>query len=218
MHLLKNQIPKLKKSNNQNDNPSPTPSNGRNLSTAERLRNAQRNINANKNSSTKNDGYIYTSGSYINENDVKTTGTSSSASTTSTNNSSGPLKGGGGNVSTAGAAQSAKAQATSMKSKNDDVKSATGDVKADASAMGAGHAADLYHANNNIDAAKLNEFQTHATNLINAYSSCRITIFGATLNAIQATRDDYMTVIRMHVQSYVGTVNDTGDNTSTTTV
>lgn len=209
---------KLKKSNNQNDNPSSTPSSGRNLSTAERLKNAQRNINANKNSSTKNDGYIYTSGSYINESDVKTTGTSSSASAASTNDNGSIVKGGGGNVSTAGASQSAKAQATSMKSKNDTVKSATGDVKADASAMGAGHAADLYHANNNIDAAKLNEFQTHATNLINAYSSCRATVFGATLNAIQATRDDYMTVIRMHVQSYVGTVNDTGDNTSTTTV
>ena len=164
------------------------------------------------------ENYIYTSGSYINESDVKTTGTSSSASAASTNDNGSIVKGGGGNVSTAGAAQSAKAQATSMKSKNDTVKSATGDVKADASAMGAGHAADLYHANKNIDAAKLNEFQTHATNLINAYSSCRITIFGATLNAIQATRDDYMTVIRMHVQSYVGTVNDTGDNTSTTTV
>ena len=170
------------------------------------------------NNSQNNEAYKYTSETYINENDVKTTGTSSSASTTSTNNSSGPLKGGGGNVSTAGASQSAKAQATSMKSKNDDVKSATSDVKADASAMGAGHAANLYDKNKNIDAAKLNEFQTHATNLINAYSSCRITIFGATLNAIQATRDDYMTVIRMHVQSYVGTVNDTGDNTSTTTV
>ena len=182
------------------------------------MRNAQRNINANKNSSTKNDGYIYTSGSYINESDVKTTGTSSSASATSTNDNSSIVKGNGGNVSTAGASQNAKQVASGMKSKNDTVKSATGDVKADAGAMGAGHAADLYHANNDIDAAKLNEFQTHATNLINAYSSCRATVFGATLNAIQATRDDYMTVIRMHVQSYVGTVNDTGDNTSTTTV
>ena len=173
---------------------------------------------ATSNNSQNNEAYKYISGTYINESEVQITNTSSSASTTSTNNSSGPLKGGGGNVSTAGASQSAKAQAASMKSKNDTVKSATGDVKADASAMGAGHAANLYSKNKNIDAAKLNEFQTHATNLINAYSSCRITIFGATLNAIQATRDDYMTVIRMHVQSYVGTVNDTGDNTSTTTV
>lgn len=164
------------------------------------------------------ENYIYASNSYINESEVQTTGTSSSASAASTNDNGSIVKGGGGNVSTAGASQSAKAQATSMKSKDDTVKSATGDVKADASAMGAGHAANLYDKNKNIDAAKLNEFQTHATNLINAYSSCRITIFGATLNAIQATRDDYMTVIRMHVQSYVGTVNDTGDNTSTTTV
>ena len=52
--------------------------------------------------------------------------------------------------------------------------------------------------------------------LIRAFSTSRTTVFGAMLNGLTSMRNDYMTVIRSHVQSYLGQVNDSSKNTGTT--
>ena len=66
--------------------------------------------------------------------------------------------------------------------------------------------------------AKLDKFQRISNNLIKAYSTARTTVFGAMLNALTSMRNDYMTIIRAHVNSHLGQVNDNAQNTNKTSV
>lgn len=157
---------------------------------------------------------------YIGEGEV-TVG--SSGSNSSSDDKSGLVKVGGKSVDNSGASAEAKSKAETLKTADTAVKKSNSDVKidgTDAAVKGIQKASggDKLANYEKVDMTKLNEFQTHATNLINAYATCRTTIFGALLNAIQATRVNYMTVIRAHVSSYVGTVNDTGDDTNKSSV
>lgn len=61
---------------------------------------------------------------------------------------------------------------------------------------------------------QLDNFQSHATALIKAYSTVRTTIFGSMLNGLQNMRGDYMAIVRAHVNSYLGAVNNTDSDTS----
>lgn len=154
---------------------------------------------------------------YINEAEV-TVGSSGNNNSDQSNKSN-TIKGGGNAVGNQGAQQDAKTQSETLKNSNNKVKDANSDVKIDSSDAAAKGIVTTNDGDyKNTDMTKLNEFQTHATNLINAYATCRTTIFGSLLNAIQATRVNYMAVIRAHVSSYVGTINDTGDDTNKSSV
>lgn len=131
------------------------------------------------------------------------------------------IKPGGNKIDTKPSQNAANSTSTNFKNKTSDVKSNAGSnvntanakVQGATGAKGAGIVGD---DENKIDTKKLDEFQSTAMSLIRAFSTSRTTVFGAMLNGLTSMRNDYMTVIRAHVQSYLGQVNDSSKNTSTT--
>ena len=121
------------------------------------------------------------------------------------------IKPGGNKIDTKPSQNAANSTSTNFKNKTSDVKSNAGSNvnMANAKVKGA-------NATDGVDTKKLDEFQSTAMSLIRAFSTSRTTVFGAMLNGLTSMRNDYMTVIRAHVQSYLGQVNDSSKNTGTT--
>lgn len=121
------------------------------------------------------------------------------------------IKPGGNKIDTKPSQNASNSTSTNFKNKTSDVKSNTGSNVNIATAKVQGS-----DATNGVDTKKLDEFQSTAMSLIRAFSTSRTTVFGAMLNGLTSMRNDYMTVIRAHVQSYLGQVNDSSKNTGTT--
>lgn len=62
---------------------------------------------------------------------------------------------------------------------------------------------------------EINRYEDTAINLLRAYGNARSLLMGAALNALSDTRKDWFDVIRAHVRTWVGTVNNDNQNTDT---
>lgn len=167
---------------------------------------------AKKEAEVEKESYTYSAvkNKYILEAEV-TTGSSSTSSGNTSGKQPSTVSGGGNNVDTKATSNMATTTAKNMASTAKDIKTST-----DNNVQHKTAAASASTAASQIDVTKLDEFQSIAINLIRAFSTARTTVFGSILNALSTMRTDYMTVIRAHVNSYLGQVNDTSNNTGTT--
>lgn len=67
-----------------------------------------------------------------------------------------------------------------------------------------------------VSVEKIGALQDYVVARIRAFSNIRTTVFGAILNAFTSTRNDYMDIVRAHVQSYLGTVDKSTQDTGQT--
>lgn len=167
----------------------------------------------------KTESFIYSNvlKSYITEAEVTTKSASDNSDSTKTNNT---VTSGGNKTDTSASKANAKSTETQANTTNATVKSNVDNAvqKATASSAGANIAKDHIVGDNAENTAKLDKFQRISNNLIKAYSTARTTVFGAMLNALTSMRNDYMTIIRAHVNSHLGQVNDNAQNTNKTSV
>lgn len=166
----------------------------------------------------KTESFIYSNvlKSYITEAEVTTKSASDNSNSAKTNST---VTSGGNKTDTSASKANAKATETQVNTTNATVKSNTDNAAQKATASSAGaNSAELVAGNNVENTAKLDKFQRISNNLIKAYSTARTTVFGAMLNALTSMRNDYMTIIRAHVNSHLGQVNDNAQNTNKTSV
>jgi hypothetical protein len=166
----------------------------------------------------KTESFIYSNvlKSYITEAEVTTKSASDNSNSAKTNST---VTSGGNKTDTSASKANAKATETQVNTTNATVKSNTDNAVQKATAADAGATDAKGIAGNNAEnTAKLDKFQRISNNLIKAYSTARTTVFGAMLNALTSMRNDYMTIIRAHVNSHLGQVNDNAQNTNKTSV
>lgn len=181
-------------------------------------------LNKAKNDATKNEkeakteSFIYSNvlKSYITEAEVTTKSASDNSNSAKTNST---VTSGGNKTDTSASKANAKATETQVNTTNATVKSNTDNAVQKATAADAGAADAKGIAGDNVEnTAKLDKFQRISNNLIKAYSTARTTVFGSMLNALTSMKNDYMTIIRAHVNSHLGQVNDNDQNTNKTSV
>lgn len=166
-----------------------------------------------KKDNAKNEAFSRVYGKAINEVDVKIDrGSSSAAGSSAGTDSDRPdtVKSGTNKIDTS----SNKKAGTDISKKGTDT---AAQIKSGTDTEGAANKATVRFANQNMRQAsseQLDNFQSHATALIKAYSTVRTTIFGSMLNGLQNMRGDYMAIVRAHVNSYLGAVNNPDSDTS----
>ena len=187
----------------------------------------------------KNESYNYYSIVYnkiLNEAEINNNNSSGSTNGTNTVNAN---TGNGQNIDTKAATkaasdikQTSKSGAADVKknvanNKNAETDAAAAGVKAAATAAGAevkGDKATIDVSNEDKkkaladNAAKLSEYQDLCVSYIRAYSEARTMLFTAAITEVNDAVRECMQVIRAHVRSYLGTVNNTDDNTNVSKV
>ena len=125
------------------------------------------------------------------------------------------IKGGTNKVETPGASADVKSTNTQIKNANTGVKGNFDNSKTSASAVGG---ADAQEVSDSDIAEKMAEYQSAAQSFINAYGTARNVMFGSILNGANSARKDFMQIIRAHVNVYLGTVNNTEQDTGATSI
>lgn len=164
--------------------------------------------------SIQQNSYIYSKvlGRIINEDGVVI---NAGDSPDSSGNKTTTVKSGGNAVSNKGATDAAKAVHTTMNNTNTAVKNNMDGSKTSASTVGTADAKDV--SENGI-AEKMAEYQSAAQSFISAYGTARNVMFGSILNGANSARKDFMQIIRAHVNVYLGTVNNTEQDTGATSI
>ena len=160
------------------------------------------------------ESYVYSKvlGRIINEDGVVI---NAGDSPDSSGNKTSTVKPGGNAVSNKGATDAAKAVHTTMNNTNTAVKNNMDGSKTSASTVGTADAKDV--SENGI-AEKMAEYQSAAQSFISAYGTARNVMFGSILNGANSARKDFMQIIRAHVNVYLGTVNNTEQDTGATSI
>ena len=180
--------------------------------------NKAKNDAAKNEKEAKTESFIYSNvlKSYITEAEVITKSASDNSNSAKTNST---VTSGGNKTDTSASKANAKATETQVNTTNATVKSNTDNAVQKATAADAGATNAKGIAGDNVEnTAKLDKFQRISNNLIKAYSTARTTVFGSMLNALTSMKNDYMTIIRAHVNSHLGQVNDNSQNTNKTSV
>ena len=180
--------------------------------------NKAKNDAAKNEKEAKTESFIYSNvlKSYITEAEVTTKSASDNSNSAKTNST---VTSGGNKTDTSASKANAKATETQVNTTNATVKSNTDNAVQKATAADAGATDAKGIAGDNVEnTAKLDKFQRISNNLIKAYSTARTTVFGSMLNALTSMKNDYMTIIRAHVNSHLGQVNDNSQNTNKTSV
>lgn len=180
--------------------------------------NKAKNDAAKNEKEAKTESFIYSNvlKSYITEAEVTTKSASDNSNSAKTNST---VTSGGNKTDTSASKANAKATETQVNTTNATVKSNTDNAVQKATAADAGATNAKGIAGDNVEnTAKLDKFQRISNNLIKAYSTARTTVFGSMLNALTSMKNDYMTIIRAHVNSHLGQVNDNSQNTNKTSV
>ena len=102
-----------------------------------------------------------------------------------------------------------------MNNTNTAVKNNMDGTKASASTVGTADAKDVSEGEIN---EKMAEYQSAAQSFISAYGTARNVMFGSILNGANSARKDFMQIIRAHVNVYLGTVNNTEQDTGATSI
>ena len=178
-----------------------------------KLKEANKAVEANKKQATA-ESYVYSKvlGRIINEDGVVI---NAGDSPDSSGNKSSTIKPGGNTVSNKGATDAAKAVHTTMNNTNTAVKDNMDGTKASASTVGTADAKDVSEGEIN---EKMAEYQSAAQSFISAYGTARNVMFGSILNGANSARKDFMQIIRAHVNVYLGTVNNTEQDTGATSI
>lgn len=178
-----------------------------------KLKEANKAVEANKKQATA-ESYVYSKvlGRIINEDGVVI---NAGDSPDSSGNKTSTVKPGGNTVSNKGATDAAKAVHTTMNNTNTAVKNNMDGTKASASTVGTADAKDVSEGEIN---EKMAEYQSAAQSFISAYGTARNVMFGSILNGANSARKDFMQIIRAHVNVYLGTVNNTEQDTGATSI
>ena len=178
-----------------------------------KLKEANKAVEANKKQATA-ESYVYSKvlGRIINEDGVVI---NAGDSPDSSGNKSSTIKPGGNTVSNKGATDAAKAVHTTMNNTNTAVKDNMDGTKASASTVGTADAKDVSEGEIK---EKMAEYQSAAQSFISAYGTARNVMFGSILNGANSARKDFMQIIRAHVNVYLGTVNNTEQDTGATSI
>lgn len=178
-----------------------------------KLKEANKAVEANKKQATA-ESYVYSKvlGRIINEDGVVI---NAGDSPDSSGNKTSTVKPGGNTVSNKGATDAAKAVHTTMNNTNTAVKDNMDGTKASASTVGTADAKDVSEGEIN---EKMAEYQSAAQSFISAYGTARNVMFGSILNGANSARKDFMQIIRAHVNVYLGTVNNTEQDTGATSI
>lgn len=166
------------------------------------------------NTKSTSESYIYSKvlGRIINEDGVVI---NAGDSPDSSGNKTTTVKSGGNAVSNKGATDAAKAVHTTMNNTNTAVKNNMDGSKTSASTVGT---ADAKNVSEGDIAEKMAEYQSAAQSFISAYGTARNVMFGSILNGANSARKDFMQIIRAHVNVYLGTVNNTEQDTGATSI
>lgn len=206
-----------KSANNSNDSNAKATAQ-QNINTANsdlenKLKEANKAVEANKKQATA-ESYVYSKvlGRIINEDGVVI---NAGDSPDSSGNKTSTVKPGGNTVSNKGATDAAKAVHTTMNNTNTAVKDNMDGTKASASTVGTADAKDVSEGEIN---EKMAEYQSAAQSFISAYGTARNVMFGSILNGANSARKDFMQIIRAHVNVYLGTVNNTEQDTGATSI
>ena len=178
-----------------------------------KLKEANKAVEANKKQATA-ESYVYSKvlGRIINEDGVVI---NAGDSPDSSGNKSSTIKPGGNTVSNKGATDAAKAVHTTMNNTNTAVKDNMDGTKASASTVGTADAKDVSEGEIK---EKMAEYQSAAQSFISAYGTARNVMFGSILNGANSARKDFMQIIRADVNLYLGTVNNTEQDTGATSI
>jgi len=208
------QFEKMKKlANTENEANKPNATESQKTSGAEAGSALNKAIEDVKKDNAQNEAFSRVYGKAINESEVKIDrGSSSAAGSSAGTDSDRPdtVKSGTNKIDTS----SNKKSGADISKKGTDT---AAQIKTGVDTDSAAKSATSQFANPNTRQAsseQLDNFQSHATALIKAYSTVRTTIFGSMLNGLQNMRGDYMAIVRAHVNSYLGAVNNPDSDTS----
>ena len=165
----------------------------------------------NEEKNAKQESYTYSRvfGTIFNEAIINNTNSSPS------NKGSSTITGGTNDIDNKPAVGAANATSAAMKNANAGVKNNFDRSKTSASVVGT---ADANSVGQSDIADKMSEYQSAAQSFINAYGTARNVMFGSILNGANSARKDFMQIIRAHVNVYLGTVNNTEQDTGATSI
>ncbi len=173
--------------------------------------------------SNVNASYVWSNvyNTYLNE-DITVKEPSKPTTTDNSDSNAKVVKGGTNNIDTKSAETNDTNKNKTETSTNKDIRNTGKDAKSSGSVQGtnaalqaSGKIKDDNTIQDTASAVDISEFQTVSTSLIRAYSNTRTMMIASALNEIRLAQKEFGQLVKAHVNYYVGTIDNTDDNTST---
>lgn len=170
-----------------------------------------------------NASYIWSNvyNTYLNE-DITVKEPSKPTTTDNSDSNTKVVKGGTNNIDTKSAETNDTNKNKTETSTNKDIRNTGKDAKSSGSVQGtnaalqaSGKIKDDSTIQDTASTVDISEFQTVSTSLIRAYSNTRTMMIASALNEIRLAQKEFGQLVKAHVNYYVGTIDNTDDNTST---